>query len=398
MELSKKDGGMLAFCGQTMLAMIWASFLRTRTDPGWWRENIMATRPHHHFQWRHGTSYFPAPGISCYRRGRTRFQWYVFGLMFRSPLHGGLCSLRRQDGHFPPKFATLWRVFLHGIYALRVDSPWHQPQPSQWWQSLSQGHSLGIRLESSLRAAFASPLRGKADVLIVVSLPGAAQSNVKLETYLVRMMFLFARCTWFRLTNMSFPLTVTIIYSNSRSSGPMNFYMPKSLPRALPPLIFYPCSPHALDDQLNAQADIRIVPSWGTLLPLPFPRKMMTLPDDDSFEQTPTQEMEEAFASSSLHWSERSPAEIYVPAPLSYPWSRLIFDFKDLHTAWDRHIITNLIAAIARGMPCRQHPPKKAFSHLIMRGKVKGGTPPWPLSQTTDSNWHGAGELSRKKT
>ena len=29
-------------------------------------------------------------------------------------------------------------------------------------------------------------------------------------------------------------------------------------------------------------------------------------------------------------------------------WS---FDFKDLHTAWDRHIITCLIAAAARGMP-----------------------------------------------
>lgn len=37
--------------------------------------------------------------------------------------------------------------------------------------------------------------------------------------------------------------------------------------------------------------------------------------------------------------------------PLSYPWSRLVFDFKDLHTAWDRHIITCLIAAAARGMP-----------------------------------------------
>lgn len=37
--------------------------------------------------------------------------------------------------------------------------------------------------------------------------------------------------------------------------------------------------------------------------------------------------------------------------PLSYPWSRLVFDFKHLHTAWDRRIITCLIAAAARGMP-----------------------------------------------
>ena len=33
--------------------------------------------------------------------------------------------------------------------------------------------------DSSLRTAFASPLRGKADVLIVVSLPSAAQTGVK---------------------------------------------------------------------------------------------------------------------------------------------------------------------------------------------------------------------------
>ena len=29
--------------------------------------------------------------------------------------------------------------------------------------------------------------------------------------------------------------------------------------------------------------------------------------------------------------------------PLSYPWTRLVFDFKDLHAAWNRHIITCLI-------------------------------------------------------
>ena len=28
---------------------------------------------------------------------------------------------------------------------------------------------------------------------------------------------------------------------------------------------------------------------------------------------------------------------------------------------------------------------------------ARRGTPPWPLSQATHSNWHGAGELSRKK-
>lgn len=61
--------------------------------------------------------------------------------------------------------------------------------------------------ESSLRAAFACPLRGKADVLIVVNLPGAAQSSVKWEAG-----------------------------PNNLFGGLMNFYMPKSLPRALPRL------------------------------------------------------------------------------------------------------------------------------------------------------------------
>jgi len=71
--------------------------------------------------------------------------------------------------------------------------------------------------------------------------------------------------------------------------------------------------------------------------------------------------MEEAFASLLLSIDQNthqlmadiSPKDYLAMSqlPLSYPWSRLVFDFKDLHTDWDRHIITCLVAAAAGGMP-----------------------------------------------
>ena len=312
------------------------------------------------------------------RRGQTRFQLGQFpagkgkeivirlrpDLPVTSSVGASPSSADRKD-HLPQMGAHFCHEFMLSVLTRSGINP--NPRRKDDGSPLLKVIGLESVSDSGLRTAFSSPLRGKADVLIVVSLLSAAQTGVKwvigpnnlfgTNDTPIRPIHLISAYQ-FRppFDGDGNPQLLRVLWTNELLHGQA------PAQSAAPPLYTVPAVPSAFDDQLNAQADLRYRSQLREPPAPAIPAEDDDTSDDDPFEeQTPTQEMEEAFASLLLSIDQNthqlmadiSPKDYLAMSqlPLSYPWSRLVFDFKDLHTAWDRHIITCLVAAAAGGMP-----------------------------------------------